>query len=71
MQHMIILNVRKVAEKQGYKNAHQLQLAAGLASHVATRLWRGEAQAMSFSVLNSLCRTLNCQPGKLLKYEPD
>ena len=30
----------------------------------------GKAKAVRFSTLDSLCRTLNCQPGELLQWEP-
>lgn len=70
MPAMITLHVRVIAEKKGFKNAHQLQLAASLAPHVATRLWKGKAERISLSTLDRLCRTLKCQPGKILLYTP-
>lgn len=30
----------------------------------------GKAKAVRFSTLDALCRTLECQPGDLLVYEP-
>ena len=30
----------------------------------------GKAKAVRFSTLDSLCRTLNCQPGEILQWEP-
>ena len=30
----------------------------------------GKAKAVRFSTLDSLCRTLGCQPGELLQWEP-
>jgi putative transcriptional regulator len=30
----------------------------------------GKAKAVRFSTLDSLCRTLNCQPADLLQWEP-
>ncbi|MDB5452565.1 MAG: transcriptional regulator, family [Caulobacteraceae bacterium] len=30
----------------------------------------GKAKAIRFSTLDALCRTLNCQPGELLQWEP-
>lgn len=29
------------------------------------------ARLIRFSTLDSMCRTLNCQPGDILKYVPD
>jgi putative transcriptional regulator len=31
----------------------------------------GKAKAIRFSTLEALCRELACQPGDLLKFEPD
>jgi putative transcriptional regulator len=31
----------------------------------------GKAKAIRFSTLAALCRELDCQPGDLLRYEPD
>ncbi|WP_312812922.1 helix-turn-helix transcriptional regulator [Sedimentibacter sp.] len=30
-----------------------------------------KAKLIRFSTLNSICKTLNCQPGDILKYVPD
>jgi DNA-binding Xre family transcriptional regulator len=69
--HMITIHVRELAEKRGFKNAHQLQLAAGFAPHVATRLWKGKAERISLDTIDRLCRALECQPGKIFKYVPE
>jgi putative transcriptional regulator len=34
-------------------------------------LKNGRAKAVRFSTLASLCEVLDCQPGELLRYEPD
>lgn len=31
----------------------------------------GKAKAIRFSTLEAICRELNCQPGDLLRYQPD
>jgi putative transcriptional regulator len=31
----------------------------------------GKAKAIRFSTLEALCRELDCQPGELLRFEPD
>lgn len=31
----------------------------------------GKAKAIRFSTLEALCRELNCQPGDLLRFEPN
>lgn len=34
-------------------------------------LKNGRAKAVRFSTLEALCRVLDCQPGDLLRWEPD
>jgi putative transcriptional regulator len=31
----------------------------------------GKARAIRFSTLNAICRALSCQPGDILRFEPD
>jgi putative transcriptional regulator len=31
----------------------------------------GKARAIRFSTLEAICEALSCQPGELLRYEPD
>ncbi|MCW4461168.1 helix-turn-helix transcriptional regulator [Sphingomonas sp. BT-65] len=37
----------------------------------ASILKTGKARAIRFSTLEAMCRVLECQPGDLLRYEPD
>jgi len=37
----------------------------------ASILKTGKAKAIRFSTLEATCRVLECQPGDLLRYEPD
>jgi putative transcriptional regulator len=68
---MIYSNVRAVAEKRGLTTAYQLQRALKASPSKAAQLWKGEFTRVDLSTLNSLCETLRCKPGDLLKYEPD
>lgn len=34
-------------------------------------LKQGKARAIRFSTLEAICRELNCQPGDILKFEPE
>lgn len=69
---MIRFAVKDVAEKRGLKNAHGLQLKAGLASHVAARLWRGRVQRISIETIDRLCEALDCDPGDfILRAKPE
>lgn len=31
----------------------------------------GKAKAIRFSTLKTICKTLDCQPGDILEYQPD
>ena len=31
----------------------------------------GKARAIRFSTLDAICKSLSCQPGDILRYEPD
>lgn len=37
----------------------------------ASILKTGKAKAIRFSTLEAMCRVLECQPGDLLRYEPE
>lgn len=37
----------------------------------ASILKTGKAKAIRFTTLEAMCRVLECQPGDLLRYEPD
>ncbi|HSX54863.1 MAG TPA: helix-turn-helix transcriptional regulator [Sphingomonas sp.] len=37
----------------------------------ASILKTGKARAIRFSTLEAICQALDCQPGDLLRYEPD
>jgi DNA-binding Xre family transcriptional regulator len=63
---MITFRVKDVAEKQGLKNAHGLQLKAGLASHVAARIWKGQVERISVETIDRLCEALECEPGDFI-----
>lgn len=67
---MIKVKIREIAEAQGIKNAHRLEIAADLTPAAAARLWKGEIEKISMETLDRLCRTLDCQPSDLFVYEP-
>ena len=71
MRPMILLDVTEQAKARGITTAYQLQKEAELQPSVAARVWKGELTRIDFGVLDRLCRVLKCQPGKLIKYEPD
>jgi DNA-binding Xre family transcriptional regulator len=68
---MITTHVKEVASARGYKNAHQLAVAIGVADNAGVRLWNNGFARIDLPTLNKLCRVLKCQPGKLIRYTPD
>jgi DNA-binding Xre family transcriptional regulator len=63
---MINIRVRELAEGRGLRNAHGLQLEAGLASHVAVRLWKGQVERISIETIDRVCEALDCEPGDFI-----
>jgi putative transcriptional regulator len=65
---MIKIKIKEIAKERGIKNAHRLQLAAGLSPAAASRFWKSEIEKISMETLDRLCRFLECQPGDLFVY---
>jgi putative transcriptional regulator len=63
---MVTFLVRQLAEQKGLRNAHGLQLKAGLASHVAGRLWKGQVERISVETIDRICEALDCDPGDFI-----
>lgn len=68
---MIQINIQELSKLKGFKNAHQLQLAAELSPAAAVRLWKGELEKISMETLERLCIALECQPGDLFVFVPN
>ncbi len=68
---MITSHIREIAEKRGIQNAHQLAKRAEIPPNMAIRLWKDDFERVDKKTLNRLCRSLNSNPGQLLKYEAD
>jgi putative transcriptional regulator len=49
----------------------ELASAIGITTANVSVLKNGRAKAVRFSTLDAICRVLDCQPGDLLRYEPD
>lgn len=45
--------------------------AVGLSAANVAVLKNGRAKAVRFSTLDAICRVLECQPGDVLRWEPD
>lgn len=45
--------------------------AVGITPANVAVLKNGRARAIRFSTLEAICRVLNCQPGDILRWDPD
>ena len=45
--------------------------AVGISAANVAVLKNGRAKAVRFTTLDAICRVLECQPGDILRYEPD
>jgi putative transcriptional regulator len=67
---MIKVKVPHLMDKNGM-NATDLMRKANIAYVTALRLSKGEAQAISFEVLESLCKLFEVQVKDILEYIPE
>lgn len=49
----------------------ELAEKVGISATNLSILKTGKAKAIRFSILDALCRALDCQPGDILEYTPD
>lgn len=50
---------------------NELSVRVGVTNVNLSKLKTGKVSAVRFSTLNAICRTLDCQPGDILEYQPD
>ena len=67
---MIKVKVPELMEKRGI-NATDLMRKANIAYGTALRLSKGEAEAISFEVLDSLCKLFDAKVQDILEYVKD
>jgi putative transcriptional regulator len=67
---MIKVKVPALLKEKGW-NATDLMRKANIAYGTAYRLSKGEAEAMSFEVLVSLCKLFDVRVEDVLEYVPD
>ena len=67
---MIKVKVPQLMKEKGY-NATDLMRKANIAYGTAYRLSKGEAEAMSFEVLESLCKLFDARVEDVLEYVLD
>lgn len=66
----IIINL-DVVLAQRKMSLTELSNSVGITMANLSILKKGKAKAIRFSTLESICETLNCQPGEILEYKPD
>ena len=66
----IIINLDVMLAKRKMK-LNELSESVGITISNLSILKQGKAKAVKLSTLDSICRTLNCQPGDILEYRED
>jgi putative transcriptional regulator len=64
----IIINLDVMLAKRKMKLT-ELSEAVGISMPNLSILKQGKAKAIKLTTLDSICRSLNCQPGELLEYQ--
>ena len=66
----IKVNLDKILDQ---RDMHSVDLAKaiGITKANLSILKTGKAKAIRFSTLNRICEVLECQPGDLIRYEPE
>lgn len=67
----IQINIRKVAERIGIKNAYQFGKFSGFSPSTASALFKGNWRNISIKSLAVICNTLNCTPNDIFTFIPD
>ncbi|MGE3335635.1 MAG: helix-turn-helix domain-containing protein [Rhodospirillaceae bacterium] len=68
---MAILVTLDVVLAQRGMRARELAQKIGITEANLSLFRRGHVRGLRFDTLSALCELLNCQPGDLLRYEPD
>ncbi len=50
---------------------NELSQKVGVSNVNLSKLKTGKVSAIRFSTLEAICKTLNCQPGDILEYQPE
>jgi putative transcriptional regulator len=66
----IVVDIEKQREQKGFTVA-QLADEIGITQANLFVLKSNRAKAIRFSTLEAICRALDCQPGDILRFEPD
>lgn len=49
----------------------ELAESVGISYVNLSKIKTGKVQGIRFSTLESICKTLNCQPGDIMEYDPN
>jgi putative transcriptional regulator len=66
---MIICRLNLLLEKKEMSR-YELQKLSGVSYPTLSQMFHGESSSYNVSVLDRLCKVLECQPGDLLKWKP-
>ena len=66
----IVVTLDEVLQRRGMTLTH-LSEAIDLTLANLSILKTGKAKAVRFSTMEAICAVLDCQPGEILRYEPD
>lgn len=66
----IIINIDVMLAKRKM-SVTELSEKVGITMANLSILKNGKAKAVRFSTLEAICKTLECQPGDILEYQPE
>lgn len=61
----------RVMFENGRMKVPELQKLSGVNKNTLYGIYNGDITRIDVSVIDRICKALNCQPGDLLKYVPD
>lgn len=68
---MAIVVTLDVVLAERKRKSNDLAQAVGISETNLSLLKQGKVKGVRFSTLAAICRELGCQPGDLLRYEPE
>lgn len=66
----IVVDIDVLLAKRGM-SVGEFAEAVGISPANIAVLKNGRAKAVRFTTLDAICRTLDCQPGEILRWDPD
>lgn len=67
----IKFNLDRVMFERDNMKVPMLQELSGVNKNTLYAIYKGDIKRIDVSVVDRLCKALNCQPGDLLKYEDE